>query len=200
MRRRSILSDASEDASAGRKDLVRERLGLANESGRGENQNETRISTHTVPGFLQSAGRENESVSLLRRREGRLRRRGRVGANPGRIREIPASAQRLVELDEVGQAVEADLRERVLGGEEILLRLEDVEVPGEARDITLVGEGDGLAISRDGAGLLFLGLRQLLVRHDRGGGLAEGVRNRPLVLRLACSHWGTRASYWFFKR
>src|SRR5207249_1594135 len=98
--------------------------------------------------------------------------------------ELPSPSQRLVELDEGGQAVEASLGEGVLGGEELLLGLQDLEVVGEAPQVTGVGEADRLAIRVHGAGLLFLDVGELLVGDQGGRDFGEGVGHALLVLGL----------------
>src|SRR5689334_3076236 len=53
---------------------------------------------------------------------------------------LPAAAERAVELEERDQLIQLGAGERVLGGEELLLRLEHFVVGGEPAGIAQVGE------------------------------------------------------------
>src|SRR5262249_3065347 len=102
----------------------------------GEKSVATRIRRKTSTGVCRSVACSRTLIlfssevpaSGLGCRWGLGRRRVRGRPRPGRIREVPASAQGLVELDEVGQARETYLRESVFRREELLLRIEHFDV------------------------------------------------------------------------
>src|SRR5262245_48228120 len=79
-------------------------------------------------------------------------------SRPFRIVELPAAAQRLVELDEARQAVEARACQRVFGGELLLLGLKHIEIVRQAGEIALVRQTDRLLIGINGLRLLGLDL------------------------------------------
>src|SRR3954469_9847630 len=67
-------------------------------------------------------------------------RRNRTRSHPLRIAEIPPAPERPVELDQRRQPIVARLGEEDLGGEELLLGLEDVQVARQAGHVALVGD------------------------------------------------------------
>ena len=65
------------------------------------------------------------------------------------IGQVPPATQGLVEIDDRNQLRLLHLRELVLGGEELLLGLDHLEITGSARVIAFEGEIDRLAKSDD---------------------------------------------------
>src|SRR5436309_1257713 len=84
-----------------------------------------------------------------------------------------SAAPRLVEPDHARETVEADLGQRVLGRELLLLRLEDLEIVGETAAIPFVREPNRLAVGCHRPCPLPLRLGQLLIRDERRRGLVE---------------------------
>src|SRR5215471_9195408 len=77
--------------------------------------------------------------------------------------ERPSAAERLVESDERLEPTEACLRERVLGGEELLLGVEHLHIAREAGAVSDVREAHGLLIRGDRKRLFPFGRREVLI-------------------------------------
>src|SRR4029450_1824102 len=98
------------------------------------------------------------------------------------IGQLPAAAEGLVERDVRGEPVAPDLRERLLGREELLLGLEHLVVAGEPEAIAIGGQRDRLLQRLDGAVLAGLGIAQLGQRRQAVRDLAPRGEDRLLVL------------------
>src|SRR5262245_50330464 len=94
---------------------------------------------------------------------------------------LPAAAEGPVELDDAEQRAQAVARERVLGREQLLLRLEYLVVVREAAAEARVREPHGVLQRHDLALELYVRRDVLLPGHERVRDLGEGVQHRALV-------------------
>src|SRR5262245_56073434 len=94
---------------------------------------------------------------------------------------LPSATQGAVEVDHRHQLVAPRLGQRDLGGKELLLRLQHLEIRGQPRVVAHVGQAHGLAVGGHLARPLAFGLDQLRPIDQRPRHLAEGVGGGGLV-------------------
>jgi len=94
---------------------------------------------------------------------------------------LPASAQCPVQLNKRQELVKLGLDKRVLGGEELLLFLQNFKVAGAPRDVAVSRDLDSNLVSLNGAGLLNEGLGIFLAGDQGVGNFLERVQNSAFV-------------------
>src|SRR5690606_1538791 len=109
-------------------------------------------------------------------------RRGRTAGSRTLLLAREAAAERAVQVDGVGEARLAHLHQSLLGGEQLALGVEHLEVAGHAVVVALLRQRQPRALRLDEA--LLRG--ELVVEggagHERVGDLAEGLLDGELVV------------------
>src|SRR5262249_17588302 len=98
------------------------------------------------------------------------------------IREIPSSAERLVELDNDQTAVDLRLRQRQLRGIESLQGVENFDVAGQPFHVTHPGKPDRCQVFLYRLSLLGADVIVILARNERVGDIAESAQGRLQIL------------------
>src|SRR5258708_34069589 len=99
---------------------------------------------------------------------------------------FPTTTEGPVELDDGKALVQIRLSQSVLGGEELLLSLQDFVVARFAGGVALGGNFYGIAVGGHGYGLLGAHRFQLLSRYESVGNFLESVQRSQLVAGFSC--------------